>query len=65
MKAGGYRVLDTQFLTDHLKLFGAVEVPRARYHRMLTAALQDDTGTDAFAPQAWSGAQALAAIATD
>ena len=63
MKAGGYRLLDTQFLTDHLKLFGAIEMPRARYHRMLTAALQDDAGTDAFAPQPWSGAQALAAIA--
>src|SRR5258705_8736927 len=63
MKAGGYRVLDTQFLTDHLKLFGAVEVPRARYHRMLAAALQDDAGTDAFSPQPWSGAQVLAVIA--
>jgi len=65
MKAGGYRVLDTQFLTDHLKLFGAVEVPRARYHRMLTAALQDDAGTDAFSPQPWSGAQALEALRAD
>ena len=37
---------------------------RARYHRMLTAALQDDAGTEAFSPQPWSGAQALAAIAT-
>ena len=62
MRAGGYQLLDTQFLTDHLTTFGAIEVPRARYHRMLTAALQDDAGTDAFAPQPWSGAQALAAI---
>ena len=65
MKAGGFRLLDTQFLTDHLKLFGAVEVPRARYHRMLAAALQDDAGTDAFSPQPWSGAQALAEIANN
>ena len=64
MKAGGYQLLDTQFLTDHLTTFGAIEVPRARYHRMLTAALQDDAGTEAFSPQPWSGAQALAAIAT-
>ena len=62
MKAGGYLLLDTQFLTDHLKLFGAIELPRARYHRMLTAALQDDAGTDAFSPQPWSGAQALEVI---
>src|SRR5947208_4211499 len=39
LKAAGYRLLDTQFLTDHLKSFGAVELPRGRYHRMLTAAL--------------------------
>ena len=62
LKAGGYQLLDTQFLTDHLTTFGAIEVPRARYHRMLTAALQDDAGTDAFSPQPWSGAQALAAL---
>ncbi len=62
MKMAGYRVLDTQFLTDHLKLFGAIEVPRARYHRMLAAALQDEADADAFAPQPWSGAQALEAI---
>jgi len=42
LRAGGYVLLDTQFLTDHLKTFGAMEVPRARYHRMLTAALKDE-----------------------
>ncbi len=42
LKAGGYRLLDTQFLTDHLKTFGAIEVSRARYHRMLAAALEGD-----------------------
>jgi leucyl/phenylalanyl-tRNA---protein transferase len=59
LRAGGYLLLDSQFLTDHLKSFGAVEVPRGRYHRMLTAALKDEAG-DAFAPQAWSGVEALA-----
>jgi leucyl/phenylalanyl-tRNA--protein transferase len=61
LKASGYRLLDTQFLTDHLKSFGAVEVPRGRYHRMLTAALKD-AADDAFGSDAWSGAQALAAL---
>ena len=37
--AGGYRLLDTQFITDHLAQFGAIEVPRRSYRRMLTAAL--------------------------
>jgi leucyl/phenylalanyl-tRNA---protein transferase len=39
LKAGGYRMLDTQFVTDHLRNFGALEVPKRRYHRMLEEAL--------------------------
>ena len=38
-KAGGFTLLDTQFVTDHLKTFGAVEVSRERYHKLLEAAL--------------------------
>jgi leucyl/phenylalanyl-tRNA--protein transferase len=37
--AGGYRLLDTQFITDHLSQFGAIEVPRRTYRRMLATAL--------------------------
>jgi leucyl/phenylalanyl-tRNA--protein transferase len=39
---GGFRLLDTQFVTDHLRSFGAIEVPRAEYHRLLEAALAVD-----------------------
>lgn len=39
LKAGGFRLLDVQFVTAHLKSFGAVEVSRARYHRLLETAL--------------------------
>jgi leucyl/phenylalanyl-tRNA--protein transferase len=46
LRAGGYRLLDTQFVTDHLKTFGAVEVPRKQYHKMLAEAL---TGEAEFA----------------
>ena len=35
----GYRLLDTQFLTDHLAQFGAVEVTRREYRRLLNEAL--------------------------
>jgi leucyl/phenylalanyl-tRNA--protein transferase len=35
LRAGGYRLLDTQFVTAHLARFGAVEVPRARYRLLL------------------------------
>jgi leucyl/phenylalanyl-tRNA--protein transferase len=39
LRAGGYRLLDTQFVTDHLRTFGATEVPRRHYHRLLADAL--------------------------
>jgi leucyl/phenylalanyl-tRNA---protein transferase len=39
LKAGGYRLLDTQFVTDHLKVFGAVAVSRRQYHKHLETAL--------------------------
>ena len=42
LKAGGYRLLDAQFITDHLTQFGAEEIPRAAYHRRLAAALLVD-----------------------
>jgi len=35
-------LLDTQFTTDHLKRFGAIDVPRAKYERMLEEALQGE-----------------------
>jgi len=38
--AGGYRLLDTQFITDHLAQFGAEEIPRAEYRRRLAEALE-------------------------
>ena len=37
--AGGYRLLDTQFLTEHLTQFGTVEISRQAYRRRLDAAL--------------------------
>lgn len=39
LKAGRYRLLDTQFVTDHLRTFGAIEVSRPAYHKLLDAAL--------------------------
>src|SRR5207248_10371246 len=39
LKAGGFRLLDTQFVTDHLRIFGAIEVQRRQYHKLLEAAL--------------------------
>lgn len=36
---GGFRLLDTQFVTDHLRQFGTVELNREEFHRMLEKAL--------------------------
>jgi leucyl/phenylalanyl-tRNA--protein transferase len=39
MKKGGYTLLDTQFVTEHLAQFGAIEIPRRDYLRLLAQAL--------------------------
>jgi leucyl/phenylalanyl-tRNA--protein transferase len=37
--AGGYRLLDAQFMTEHLAQFGAQEISRREYHRRLKEAM--------------------------
>ena len=39
LRLGGFRLLDTQFLTPHLARFGGIEISRTRYHRLLAEAL--------------------------
>lgn len=39
LRARGFKLLDTQATTPHLKQFGAIEVPAARYMEMLEEAL--------------------------
>ena len=39
LRAGGFVLLDTQFITGHLARFGAIEIPRAQYLRRLHDAL--------------------------
>ena len=41
LRAGGYRLLDTQFVTSHLTQFGTEEVPRAEYKALLAAAVDE------------------------
>jgi leucyl/phenylalanyl-tRNA--protein transferase len=58
LKAGGFRLLDTQFVTEHLRGFGAVEVPRSHYHRELESALA--LSADFYSlPEGVSGAEAV------
>src|SRR5216683_5665093 len=63
LKAGGYRLLDTQYVTEHLKIFGAVEVPKRRYHRLLEEALIGEADFAAIPlDRTFSGSEALALI---
>jgi leucyl/phenylalanyl-tRNA---protein transferase len=39
LNAGGFTLLDTQFLTPHLASLGGIEIPRAKYEAMLSNAL--------------------------
>ena len=64
LKAGGFRLLDTQFVTDHLKTFGAIEVPRRQYHKLLEAALAGEANFEALSTQRpVTGEEALAQLA--
>ena len=40
LRGRGYRLLDTQWITEHLRQFGAVEIPRARYLALLEESMQ-------------------------
>lgn len=51
LKAQGFRLFDTQFLTPHLASLGGVEIPRTTYHRLLEEALAAEA---AFDPAAYS-----------
>jgi leucyl/phenylalanyl-tRNA--protein transferase len=69
LRFGGYRLLDTQFLTPHLAQFGAIEISRTRYHRLLAEALRyragfprDLPGGDAGAAGAGGGSDPLAGL---
>ena len=42
LNLAGFTLLDTQFITDHLKQFGAIEISRVEYHKLLSAALNLD-----------------------
>ena len=41
LREGGFELLDTQWMTDHLRQFGGYEVPRVDYLKLLRGALSD------------------------
>ena len=61
LRMGGFMLLDTQFVTDHLKTFGAIEVSRRQYGKLLEAALVGEANVAALTSKTpLSGAEALA-----
>jgi leucyl/phenylalanyl-tRNA--protein transferase len=58
---GRFTLLDTQFLTEHLSQFGAVDIPRADYRRRLNKALEREADFYRF-PAYADGEAALQAI---
>jgi leucyl/phenylalanyl-tRNA---protein transferase len=63
--AGGFELLDTQYVTDHLKTFGAIEIPRRRYSALLDKAVKGEPADFGRLPveHPMSGTDALAIIA--
>src|SRR3954462_5413911 len=63
--SGGFELLDTQYVTEHLRSFGAVEVSRRRYTGLLDKAIAGPAANFARIPidRPISGTAALAIIA--
>jgi len=60
LRRGGFRLLDTQFVTPHLAGLGAVEISRDVYRRRLAAALDVEADFAARPPgEPMSGVEAL------
>jgi leucyl/phenylalanyl-tRNA--protein transferase len=63
--AGGFELLDTQYVTEHLKQFGAIEIPRRRYIALLDRAVRGEPADFAGLPldRPVTGDEVLAIIA--
>ncbi|GGB54502.1 leucyl/phenylalanyl-tRNA--protein transferase [Roseibium aquae] len=61
MISGGYSLLDTQFVTEHLSRFGTVEINQAAYNDLLSAALLREADFFAFPTNA-TGADVLTVL---
>jgi leucyl/phenylalanyl-tRNA--protein transferase len=63
LRAGGFTLLDTQFVTGHLLSFGAVEIPRRQYQKLLENALASEADFGALPlDRPVSGEEALAQL---
>jgi leucyl/phenylalanyl-tRNA--protein transferase len=64
LRAGGFSLLDTQFVTDHLRQFGAIEIPRREYQRRLAAALDREARFDVWPTSGAPAGADIVALAT-
>jgi leucyl/phenylalanyl-tRNA--protein transferase len=62
LRVGGFSLLDTQFVTDHLRQFGAVELSRKTYHGRLEAALGAPADFFAWPRGGITGREVIAAL---
>jgi leucyl/phenylalanyl-tRNA--protein transferase len=62
LKVGGFALLDSQFLTEHLARFGAEEISRPEYVRRLASALEVRADLRRIDRYAGGGAAAMQAI---
>ncbi|MEM6383733.1 MAG: leucyl/phenylalanyl-tRNA--protein transferase [Pseudomonadota bacterium] len=60
--AGGFTLLDTQFITDHLKQFGATEIPAMEYRGLLARATAQTADFLHWPSQGVAGAESLQPI---
>lgn len=58
LKAGGFKLLDTQFLTPHLASLGTIEIPRNAYQSLLGEAVSS-AGADFSALDSWAAGRAV------
>ena len=60
LRAGGFKLFDTQFLTPHLASLGGIEISRADYHRRLADALEASATFDrpGYSPSGTAGSGA-------
>jgi leucyl/phenylalanyl-tRNA---protein transferase len=66
LRACGFKLLDTQFVTEHLAQFGAIELPRHAYKRLLREAIDASADWQAWPKEAAiSGAEAMRHLGTD
>ena len=68
LNAGGFQLLDAQYVTEHLRIFGAIEVPKPQYHKLLEAALVGEADFNAIPigqPLAGAAALRLASIGVE